>query len=284
MGSPPLSLRNALFFLAALAAVPAAALAAAVAMAWLDKSEDAYRIPPRVNAALEAVPPPGPDAADTKSPPDGRLFLYGGDDGTSPLADLRVYDVSARRWEEPEGLRGDKPSPRSRHTLTLVRCRRIETQLEEDRLYLYGGVGQRTDEVMYLDLLRREWVTPRTVGERAIALLGHAAVQVGTSVYVVGGRDARRAYNAVWRLDTVSHEWSKPTPTGTQPPPCSKHTMVCKGHRLYVALGELPRERVFIFDTTNSAWLQVRPLASRLSPLASPVSRACLCLSRSLVG
>ena len=89
----------------------------------------------------------------------------GGDDGTNPLGDLWVYDVAANRWEEPEQLKGEKPSPRSRHTLTLIRSRRIETQKEEDRLYLYGGVGRRTEEVMYLDLLRREWVTPRTVGD-----------------------------------------------------------------------------------------------------------------------
>ena len=147
---------------------------------WTDHSEDAYRVPPRINAALEAVPPPNPDAADTRSPPGGRLFLFGGDDGKLQLADLWVYDITSNRWEEPEGLKGAKPSARSRHTLTLTRCRRLETQLEEDRLYLYGGVGQRSEEVVYLDLLRREWVTPRTIGERALALLGHAAAQVRT--------------------------------------------------------------------------------------------------------
>ena len=101
---------------------------------WTDHSESAYRVPPRVNAALEAVPAPGPDAADAKSPQAGRLFLFGGDNGLSPLGDLWVYDVSTKKWEEPVGLRGTAPSPRSRHSLTLVRCRRIETQLEEDRL------------------------------------------------------------------------------------------------------------------------------------------------------
>ena len=128
---------------------------------------------------------------------------------------------------------------------------------------------------MYLDLLRREWVTPRTVGERAIALLGHTAAQVGTAMYVVGGRDARRAYNGVWRLDTVSHEWSKPIPTGNQPPPCSKHTMAVQGSRIYVVLGEMPVDRVFIYDTTNDAWLQAEVAQDTPAP---PLARAGGCL------
>ena len=84
---------------------------------WTDRSESAYRVAPRVNASLEAVPPPGPDAADTRAPPGGRLFLFGGDDGTNPLGDLWVYDVAANRWEEPEQLKacGDLGDPKGAH-------------------------------------------------------------------------------------------------------------------------------------------------------------------------
>jgi N-acetylneuraminic acid mutarotase len=238
---------------------------------WTDLSATSERIEARVNASLTAVPPPGPDAADSRAPSGGRLFLFGGDDGTDARSDLWVYDIAANRWEEPEGLQGDKPSPRSRHTLTLSRFIREETQLEEDRLYLFGGVGRNTEEVLYLDLLRRTWVAPRTIGVQAMALLGHTAAQVGSALYVIGGRDARRAYNTVWRLDTLTHEWSKPLPMGTQPPPCSKHTMIAQGSRLYLALGEISRQRVFIFDTTNHAWLQAEVAEDTPAP---PLSRA----------
>ena len=124
---------------------------------------------------------------------------------------------------------------------------------------------------MYLDLLRNEWVTPRTIGERPVPLLGHTAAQVGATLFVVGGRDARRAYNAVWKLNTLTHEWAKPLPTGGQPPPCSKHTMVVHGARLFVALGEIARDRVFIYDTTSHAWLQAEVAADTPAP---PLSRA----------
>lgn len=145
---------------------------------WSDLSETAYRIAPRVNAAIVAVPAPGPDAADTRAPVGGRIILYGGDDGTNPRNDLWVYDVAARVWEQPEGLKGDPPSARSRHTLTLVRYVRPETQKEEDRIYLYGGVGTLAEDVMYLDMARRSWELPRAIGEKPMPLLGHTAAQV----------------------------------------------------------------------------------------------------------
>ena len=150
-----------------------------------------------------------------------------------------------------------------------MRYHRQETQLEEDRLYLYGGVGTKTEEIVYLDLLRRTWVVARAIGEQAMPLLGHTAAQVGSSLYVVGGRDARQSYNTIWKLDTLTHEWSKPLPMGTQPPPCSKHAMVVQGTRLIVALGEIARNRVFIYDTVAASWLQAEVAEDTPAPALS---------------
>lgn len=85
--------------------------------------------------------------------------------------------------------------------------------------------------------------------------------QVGAYLVVYGGRDARKSYNSIWKLDTRSHEWFKPLPMGVQPPPSSRHTMVAKEGRLFLALGEIARDRVFIYDTSTDAWLQVPPRA-----------------------
>jgi hypothetical protein len=239
-------------------------------MVWTDLTGQAHRIQARVNASLTSVPPPGPNAADTRAPPQGRLFLFGGDDGGQPHGDLWLYDVGSGAWSEPE-IRGDKPTARSRHTLTLVRCHRDETMLEEDRLYLFGGVGVHTEDVMYLDLLRKEWVAPRTIGEAAVSLLGHTAAQVGMRLFIFGGRDSRKAYNTMWILDTGSHEWSTPLTMGTKPPPCSKHTMVAQGTRLYVALGEVSRDRVFVYETATDAWAQAEVALDTPAP---PLSRS----------
>ena len=56
---------------------------------------------------------------------------------------------------------------------------------------------------------------------------------------------------------------------GAQPPPCSKHTMVAQGSRLFVALGEVARDRVFVYDTSNHAWLQAEAATDAPAPLLS---------------
>ena len=226
-------------------------------MVWADLSGTALRVSARVNHSLTAVP----DRADASesAPTSGRIYLFGGDDGQSPRNDCWVYDVARDEWEEPE-LRGERPSPRSRHSMTLVRHFRAETQTEDERLYLYGGVGTHTEVVHYLDLATRTWVTPTPVGEEVLPLLGHTAAAIGAELWVFGGRDARRSYNHVWKLDTTTHEWASfrgaHAPTGMVPPPSSKHVMSVQGTKLLVVLGELPPEKVFLYETTSNAWLQ----------------------------
>jgi N-acetylneuraminic acid mutarotase len=240
-------------------------------MVWADLSSSATHISARVNATLTTVPPPSHNAADKNQPSGGRIFLFGGDDGSQPKGDCWIYDVVVGEWTAPE-IRGTAASARSRHTMTLHRYVRDETQLEEDRLYLFGGVGTHTDVVLYLDLLRKTWVTPRTIGhDKPIALIGHTAAQVGKELFFFGGRDIHRPYNAVWVLDAIEHEWKKPSPMGTSPPPCSKHTMVAQGTRLYVALGEISQDRVFVYDTTKHAWAQAEVTPDTPAP---PLTRA----------
>ena len=234
---------------------PELATLAADKMVWADLSGTALRVSARVNHSLTAVP----DRADASesAPTSGRIYLFGGDDGQSPRRD--AGHATRDEWEEPE-LRGERPSPRSRHSMTLVRHFRAETQTEDERLYLYGGVGTHTEVVHYLDLATRTWVTPTPVGEEVLPLLGHTAAAIGAEAWVFGGRDARRSYNHVWKLDTTTHEWASfrgaHAPTGMVPPPSSKHVMSVQGTKLLVVLGELPPEKVFLYETTSNAWLQ----------------------------
>mgnify|MGYP002630638725 CR=1 FL=1 len=226
-------------------------------MVWKDLSESTSKIAQRVNASLTVVPREHLEPEDVPSsgpPTEGTLYLFGGDDGKNPLRDMWVYDLPSGEWDEPEFM-GEFPTGRSRHTCTLVRHYRDESQKAEDRLYVFGGVGQHTEVLVYLDLARSKWVAPRTIGKEPPALLGHTAAQVGSALWLFGGRDTRRAYNTVWRMDTVSHEWVKPAPTGTQPPACSKHCMVVRGTRLLITLGEIALAQVAIYDTEKNAWL-----------------------------
>jgi N-acetylneuraminic acid mutarotase len=237
---------------------------------WTDLTELSYRVRPRVNHSLTAVPPKGWDLESDETAAEGQVYLFGGDDGTDSRSDLWVFDIATQTWDEP-AIRGTKPTPRSRHTATLVRIFREELNADEDRIYVYGGVGMHTEHVMYLDLRKGEWVTPPTVGAEPLALLGHAAAQIGSSLWIFGGRDNRRNHNAVWQLETNTHEWSRPTTSGSQPQPTSKFVMASHGERLVCVLGELPLAKVYLFDTARCVWLHAAVSNPELAP---PLHRA----------
>ena len=89
---------------------------------WADLSEQSYRLRARVNHSLTAVPPSGVNADTERTALAGKLYLFGGDDGTDPRNDLWVYDLATGAWEEPD-FRGTRPSPRCCRR-RASRCRR----------------------------------------------------------------------------------------------------------------------------------------------------------------
>ena len=87
-------------------------------MVWKDKSDRAERVPARVNHTLTAVPVDSVELSDMPGmgpPTEGQLCMFGGDDGTNPLRDTWMYDISTDVWDEPV-IKLDAPTARSRHT------------------------------------------------------------------------------------------------------------------------------------------------------------------------
>ena len=62
-----------------------------------------------------------------------RLFIHGGHDGGTWLADLHCLDIDAMQWVTPS-VSGKIPSARACHTCTLMEGRRGGR-----KVYLFGG-------------------------------------------------------------------------------------------------------------------------------------------------
>ena len=57
-------------------------------MVWTDGSDKAFKLTPRVNHTLTAVPPKRGGGEPSDMPTAGRLYLFGGDDGHTTRNDL----------------------------------------------------------------------------------------------------------------------------------------------------------------------------------------------------
>jgi len=82
------------------------------------------------------------------------------------------------------------------------------------------------------------WSLLETHGSQPGARQGHAAVEVGRKIYVIGGCIQEiRCYNDVYVFDTGSKEWSLENVTGEPPEPRGGHTATLVGTDIFVVGG-----------------------------------------------
>jgi len=51
---------------------------------------------------------------------DGKVYVFGGFDGTSKFNNLSIYNVETKSWSFPPILGGTTPKPRSNHACAIV--------------------------------------------------------------------------------------------------------------------------------------------------------------------
>ncbi|KAJ7977856.1 BTB-kelch protein [Quillaja saponaria] len=173
-----------------------------------------------------------------------RMIVFGGTNGSKKVNDVHILDLGTKEWTQPE-CKGTHPSPRESHTATLV---------GDERLVIFGGSGEGDrnylNDLHILDLQTMRWSSPETVVITIMAMLirldmdtmtwtrlavqgsspgvraGHAAVSIGTKVYVIGGVGDKHYYNDVWILDVSTCSWTRLDMRGQQPQGRFSHTAV----------------------------------------------------------
>lgn len=133
----------------------------------------------------------------------GKLILIGGGDGENYLNDVHLLDLDSMDWKSLYTA-GNSPSPRSRHTATLVK----------NLLYVIGGGGgdgsHIFNDVYTLDLSTMLWNKPTIKGTPPIQRWGHTSVCIGQSIYIFGGYDGTKMLNDVHILNTETLTWESP--------------------------------------------------------------------------
>ncbi|KAJ8653884.1 hypothetical protein O0I10_010451 [Lichtheimia ornata] len=173
--------------------------------------------------------PPIPRRAHTASLWGNKLVIFGGGDGGHALNDVHTLDLAQDppQWKQLDPT-GTRPPQRGYHTTTLVK----------DKLVVYGGSDGKTcfGDVYILDLVGNVW-SQVDVLDRIIPRLAHAALQVGSYVFVIGGHDGSRYSNQVLMLNLVSMAWETRTVYGSPIVARGYHTAVLHDSRIYVLGG-----------------------------------------------
>eukprot|EP01065_Artemidia_motanka_P019223 TRINITY_DN22799_c0_g1_i1.p1 TRINITY_DN22799_c0_g1~~TRINITY_DN22799_c0_g1_i1.p1 ORF type:complete len:928 (+),score=224.98 TRINITY_DN22799_c0_g1_i1:42-2786(+) len=132
------------------------------------------------------------------------LFVHGGVDVQTGREEgyLCAFHLVDQEWRWLIHADQRAPGPLGQHSAVQL----------GDRAVYFGGCrdygGTLTNHVHVLSLADGDWKMPRCTGESPPPLRGHAAVQIGGRMLVVGGADAdAHRTSRCWSLDVESWHW-----------------------------------------------------------------------------
>ncbi|KAL0477197.1 hypothetical protein AKO1_005893 [Acrasis kona] len=196
----------------------------------------------------------------------GRIFLFGGSDGTQVLDDLYIYDLDRRTFLKTETFGDQKPAPRVNHCA----CR-----VGENHMYLLGGgVGKDmvpSDEVWILNTDTLHWtLVDQANNDVFTPRLGFTVTSINDKILLHGGaywvqnrHEARwrEAYKQTMLFDTKTCWWTLLKTTGCGPDVGSFPTSCLIGTQWFFISGATENnvtEDIYCFDTVLYRWRHMK--------------------------
>lgn len=166
------------------------------------------------------------------------IYIFGGGNVSGVQNELLTLDTESMTFAKV-ATEGDVPQARGFHTMC---CNGTE-------LIVYGGTDAKIvfSDVSVLDTTTNVWsrkkvITPKSINSgNPPARLAHAAVMLGSTMFVIGGLDGSKCVNDVLCLDFALMAWKRPPML-----PC-----MAPAPRGYHALAAY-RDRVFLFGGTDN--------------------------------
>lgn len=182
---------------------------------------------------------------------EGRIYVLGGTAGAGDgtLGSTEIYDPATDRWDPGPALSV------GRKAFGAVALGRT--------IYAIGGAtapeasGAATDLVEALDTATGRW---RRLAPLAAPRAGHAVVELGGSIYAIGGYRDGAEVGTVEVYDPASDRW---TPRVPLPTPRRDLAAAQLGGKIYALGGrvnDLPSATVEVYDPATDAWTAGPPL------------------------
>ncbi|GAB2287276.1 hypothetical protein Dimus_021657 [Dionaea muscipula] len=182
-----------------------------------------------------------------------KMIVFGGTNGSKKVNDVHVLDLGTNEWIQPM-CSGIPPSPRESHTASLI---------GDEKMVVFGGSGEGTgnylNDLHILDFRTMKWTSPEVKGDHIPSPRdSHAAVAVGSKLFVYGGDCGDRYHGEVDVFDIDSLTWTRlgvllPSSPGAR----AGHAAVSIGAKIYV-IGGVGDKRyysdVWAFNTNTSSW------------------------------
>lgn len=196
---------------------------------------------------------PIPRRAHTACLHNGRLFIFGGGNGTVALNDVWAMDVTVPfdklKWEQIKPREGmPVPRPRGYHTSNLV----------GNVMVIIGGSDGRDcyDDIWVMDLDTGLWKEVKT--DERYSCMFHSSTQVGSYLFVLGGHNSHSFVSELVLFNLVTLQYESRQCAGRTFPARGYHGAVLADSRLIVTGGfdgEIVYDDVSILDLAALAYL-----------------------------
>lgn len=197
---------------------------------------------------------PIPRRAHTACLHNGRLFIFGGGNGTVALNDVWAMDVTVPfnklRWEEikPREGMGPIPRPRGYHTSNLV----------GNVMVIIGGSDGRDcySDIWVMDLDTGLWKEVKT--DEQYSCMFHSSTQVGSYLFVLGGHNGHSFVSDLLLFNLVTLQYEPRQCAGRTFPARGYHGAILADSRLFVTGGfdgETVFDDVSVLDLAALAYL-----------------------------
>ncbi|XP_065852766.1 acyl-CoA-binding domain-containing protein 4-like [Euphorbia lathyris] len=169
-----------------------------------------------------------------------KMYIYGGNHNGRYLNDLHVLDLRSWTWSKVDAKavaesNDEKPQP------AVTACAGHSLIPWENKLLSVAGHSKDPSETMQVkvfDPQSHTWSTLKTYGKAPVSRGGQSVTQVGTSLVIFGGQDAKRSLlSDLHILDLETMTWDEIDAVGVPPSPRSDHAAAVHAERYLLIFG-----------------------------------------------
>ncbi|CAN4113589.1 unnamed protein product [Withania somnifera] len=174
-------------------------------------------------------------------------------------------------------IAGEKPTPRFNHATAVVGNKMVVVGGETGSRLLEDVQVLNFDSFSWTTASSKLYLSPTSLPLKIPACKGHALVQWGKKILMVGGKtDPASDKVSVWAFDTETECWSLLEAKGDVPVARSGHTVLRASSVLILFGGEDAKRRklndLHMFDLKSSTWLPLHCTGTGPSPRSNHVS------------
>ena len=180
----------------------------------------------------------------------GKLYLFGGNDGSKENPNVYILDPSSLVWRKASG--------------SFPGIDSYASVLFNSKLIVFGGYieGAMSNDLYEYDLTQEQSTKIEVSGEKPNSRVDHRGALHNNAMWIYGGRGEEENLEDLWKLDLLTFVWTRVQYLGCSPGTVSGHSLLTYGDVMLVFGGirDVLKEtnEMYTYDFVNNNWALIQ--------------------------